>query len=191
MIGFLHGSIYQVEGDSLILDVKGVGYELCCSQNTMNAIQGREIVQLMVHTHVREDIIQLFGFSSKNEKKLFLSLVKVNGIGPKLAISILSAARIEAIIDMIDKGDVKGLMKLPKVGKKTAEQIILSLKGKLVTAEDSTSEQGFVARKEIISALVNLGFRLTDVENVVSQMDPQTDLQQGVRHGLAALTAQL
>lgn len=191
MIGFLQGTVFQIDEESVILNVRGVGYELLCSQNTVDVIKDRDVVQLLVHTHVREDIIQLFGFVTATEKQLFLSLIKVSGIGPKMAIKILSATRIELLVEMIDSGDVKALVKLPKVGKKTAEQIILSLKGKLVLADDSLGSEKFIARAEIVSALVNLGFKLNDVETVVDQMEVNTDLQVGVRQGLMALTSQV
>lgn len=191
MIGFLQGAPMHIEQDHLILNVRGVGYEVHCSQNTLDAISGRDIVQLLIHTHVREDQFFLFGFHSKVEKSLFLSLIKVNGIGPKMAIKILSAAKTSSILDMIDRGDVKGLTQLPKVGKKTAEQMILSLKGKLVIDDESVGKDQFIARNDIVSALVNLGFKLNHVEEVVAQMDSSTDLQEGVRKGLTALTQQV
>lgn len=188
MIGFLQGTPIEVGEETLIMNVRGVGYEVNCSVNTIETVQDRNIAQLFIHTHVREDQILLFGFSSKLEKNLFLSLLKVNGIGPKLAIKILSAGRTEDTLRMIDDGNVKALTQLPKVGKKTAEQIILSLKGKLVMDEDSEAAKRFVARNDIVSALVNLGFKLGDVEEVVGQMDSSTDLQEGVKKGLTALT---
>jgi len=191
MIGFLQGVVVRNDGENLILNVRGVGYELMCSQNTLNEIEGRDVVQVWVYTQVREDLIQLIGFATQLEKQLFLSLIKVNGVGPKMAIKILSATKTDTLTRMIDQGDVKGLVKLPKIGKKTAEQIILSLKGKLVLDDDFEGQANFVARGEILSALVNLGFRLNDVETVVDHMEPGTDLQQGVREGLAALTANI
>lgn len=191
MIGFLQGTVVQIVEDTIILNVRGVGYEVTVSTNTLAAVERREVVQLWIHTQVREDAFQLFGFSSQTEKQLFLSLIKVSGVGPKMAVKILSGASVPQLIDMIDNGDVKGLTQLPKVGKKTAEQMILSLGGKLVREEAAGSAGGFVARGEIVSALVNLGFRLNDVEQVVSQMESSTDLQDGVRKGLMALTSQV
>lgn len=188
MIGYLVGRIVGVDSDHLILDVNGVGYELLCSQSTLNMVQGRDEVRLWVYTHVREDAIQLFGFATPAEKQLFLSLIKVNGIGPKMATTVLSAGPHESLIRMIDEGDVRALTQLPKVGKKTAEQIILSLRGKLVFASQPAGASAFPARTEIISALVNLGFRLTDVESVVDQMPAKVEVQEGVRLGLRALS---
>ena len=135
---------------------------------------------------MREDCIQLFGFAQLAEKELFLSLIKVNGIGPKLAIGVLSAMPIKTVITLIDQGDVKGLMKLPKVGKKTAEQIILSLKGKLVV--DQVSTKDFSTRRDIVSALVNLGFKLGDVEFVVEKLKEDVTVQEGVRTALMELS---
>ena len=188
MIAFLHGQPIAIEDDSAIVNVHGVGYELMCSTNTLDHLKNLESVDIYIHTHVREDALLLFGFSTLAEKKVFLSLIKVNGIGPKLAISVLSAAPVEHIVHMIETEDAKGLAKLPRIGKKTAEQIILSLKGKLVRSEEAPTTKTFTSRDEIVSALVHLGFRLGDVEKVVEQMSPSTDVQTGIRQGLAALT---
>jgi Holliday junction DNA helicase RuvA len=148
---------------------------------------------------LREDAISLFGFSSQFEKRMFLSLVKVNGVGPKMATKILSGASLEQISNWIEMGDVKALSSLPKVGKKTAEQMILSLKGKLVLSPDEPSAAKKVPtfnaaprfygpRAEILSALVNLGFRAQDAERVVSDFPEDIDLQAGIRQGLHSLS---
>lgn len=105
----------------------------------------------------------------------------MNGIGPKSAINVLSGAPTRQIIQWIEDANVQALSKLPKIGKKTAEQIVLTLQGKLVRAEGESASQRFIARPQIVSALVNLGFRLGDVEKVVDQMSPDTDLEHGLR----------
>ncbi len=187
MIGHLRGKpIILEEQNEIIIDVRGVGYSLLCSENSKGDIAGKASASLWVHTHVREDSLILFGFSTLAEKQLFLSLIKVNGIGPKLAIGVLSAMPLSKIIQLIDQGDAKGLMKLPKVGKKTAEQIVLSLKGKL-SFQESTS-QDFSTKKDIISALVNLGFRMADVEFAVEKLEEDVSVQEGVRAALAELS---
>ncbi len=197
MIGFLRGRVFSVEAENLTLDVQGVGYWLTCSENTLKEVEALDEAQIWVYTHVREDAIQLFGFSKPLERQVFLSLIKVNGVGPKMAIHILSATPLERLIQMIEAADAKALAQLPKVGKKTAEQMILSLKGKLVSAtqgengEARLAQSFFPARKDIVSALVNLGFRLPEVEKVVEVMDPDFDLQTGVREGLKSLTQQV
>ncbi|MCB0351408.1 MAG: Holliday junction branch migration protein RuvA, partial [Bdellovibrionales bacterium] len=168
-------------------NVRGVGYELICSSPTLLTLSELPTAQVWVHTHVREDALQLFGFLAKTEKDFFLSLIKINGIGPKVAMKILSSAPLSTIIGMIEDGDVKGLSGLPKVGKKTAEQMILSLKGKLVLSEEQKPRVGFAARADIVSALVNLGFKLQEVEKVVEQMAPTTEFEDGIKRGLTSL----
>lgn len=195
MIGFLRGRVVDVQPENLILDVNGVGYELQCSGNTLGSVLPGDELTLHVHTHVREDAITLFGFGTHSEKRLFLSLISVNGVGPKLAIKALSGGTVDRLVEMIDAGDVKALTALPKIGKKIAEQIILSLKGKLVIEEVHTVKltgkaKSLNPRGELVSALVNLGFRLQDVEKVVEDLPPGTDLQSGIRQGLQALTGQ-
>jgi Holliday junction DNA helicase RuvA len=189
----LQGQLIPQNEDSVIINVRGVGYEVWVSNQTMIGLSGLNAakqpaqVQMWVHTHVREDSLQLFGFVQKAEKELFLSLLKVNGIGPKVAMKILSGAPLNSLIQMIEESDVRGLSKLPKVGKKTAEQIILALKGKLALGDEQTPKLGFAARADIISALVNLGFKLQDVEKTVDQFEPTIDFEEGVKRGLGSL----
>lgn len=190
MIGYLQGRpLSSHSPDELILLVQGVGYELHCSTQTLQALEGRSFVEVWVYTHVREDALQLFGFATELEKSLFVSLLKVNGIGPKSALNALSGAPTEQIVQWIEDANVTALTKLPKVGKKSAEQIVLTLQGKLVRAGHDELKKSFVARPQIVSALVNLGFRLSDVEKVVDQMNPGVDLENGLRQGLSALTS--
>ncbi len=191
MIAFLRGKIFNIgnqsEHQTLVMDVQGVGYELHCSSSTLSDLEAclQNEVSVYVHTHVREDALTLYGFSTVIEKELFLSLNKVNGVGPKMAQKILSGTRVENLLNMIESEDTVGLSKLPKVGKKTAEQIVLSLKGKL--PQPSSPHLGNI-RKDIVSALVNLGFKLSEVEKTVTKMPQEIALEEGVRQGLQALT---
>lgn len=201
MISYLSGKIVDETTESITLDVQGVGYLLACSSNTLDdflmqsqtqtATQGN--VKAWVFTHVREDILALYGFSTKMEKQIFESLLKVNGIGPKMALSMLSGSTIEMVAEMIENEDVKGLMKLPKVGKKKAEQIILTLKGKLKLADTGSSmgiqkKTPMKEQQKVISALVNLGFRSADVEEAVATLSADINFEDGVREGLALLS---
>lgn len=197
MIGYLAGRVIDRHEEGCMLDVNGVGYELSCSTSTLDDLLSSDDARLWVHTAVREDAITLYGFSTSAEKLMFLSLLKVNGIGPKMAIKILSAAPLDHLSQMIEAGDVKALSGLPKVGKKTAEQLVLALKGKLVVEPQSAAAPGAKksvvaprftgARADVLSALVNLGFRLPDAERVVGDMKEDIDVQTGVRNGLQAL----
>lgn len=194
MIGYLKGVLVEIATDTALIDVNGVGYEVLASANTLSDLQSylsKEII-VWIHTHVREDAFQLFGFHTKEEKNLFLSLLKVNGVGPRMALSILSGARVEQIHEMVESGNAKALSQLPKVGKKTAEQIILTLKGKLVLLETAAAangkKKGATTHPEITSALLNLGFKPQAVEQFVLTLPQSSDLEEGVRRGLAALS---
>lgn len=132
MISFLRGIIEEKEEGRLVLDVNGVGYELFVSNNTLSSIamQG-ETVKVLTYMAVREDGVFLFGFSSKEEKELFLKLITVSGVGPKLAISILSGLNLSDLTVAIKKEDVKLLSTIKGLGKKTAERVCLELKDKI------------------------------------------------------------
>jgi len=193
MIAYLKGTTIHMDLETAILDVQGVGYEVWCSTNTIDRLSMGSSAHLFIHTHVREDAFVLYGFATTNEKEMFHSLIKVNGVGPKLAIKILSGTTLDHFMEMIEAEDVAGLSKIPKVGKKTAEQLVLSLKGKLKIIEDvasgKKSPKGI--NKEILSALVNLGFKEADVQKVVQELALETSFEEGVRKGLSSLSGGL
>jgi Holliday junction DNA helicase RuvA len=205
MIARLIGIVAEVSSETVLMDVNGVGYEAHCSLSTLAEMQALLTEKknlgakatLWIYTHVREDALTLFGFASRQEKEMFLALLKVNGVGPKMALNVLSGGTVEQVQAMIEHEDVKALAKLPKVGKKTAEQMVLTLKGKLVLTDKSAnvpagaslSSQLSFGHREISSALINLGFRAADVEKVVAQMPKEIELQEGIRQGLSALTS--
>ncbi len=192
MIAYLRGKILDVDSEQLVLLAQNVGYEITCSTSTLADLQLETTeaeIAMWIYTHVREDALQLFGFASREEKQFFLSLLKVNGIGPKLAINAMSGASVDQIINMIEQEDVKALSKLPKVGKKTAEQMILTLKGKLVLSKDSSGKTMILGpKKDATSALMNLGFRLQDVEFILKEVPDSMSLEEMIRHGLSALS---
>lgn len=190
MIGFLRGVLLDVLPESALVDVGGVGYEVACSQISLSELEGRkgDTLLLWIHTHVREDALQLFGFLSRAEKDLFLSLLKVNGVGPKLALGLLSGAPADRIVAAIESGDAKALSALPKVGKKTAEQIILTLQGKLVRVEKTSAPALPDNLQQIQSALVHLGFKSPKVSEFVSALSPSIGVEEGVRQGLNTLS---
>jgi Holliday junction DNA helicase RuvA len=192
MIAIISGKLIDSNDECCVVMTGGVGYEIICSLSTLADLQEKKNkdIYLYIYTHVREDALQLFGFQTMDEKNLFLSLLKVNGIGPKSAVNILSGASPSDLAQMIDSEDVKALSKLPKVGKKTAEQMILTLKGKLVFGDTKTSSKkpAFNQKhREISTGLVNLGFRSQDVEKVVAALGEVT-VEDGIRQGLASLT---
>lgn len=207
MISYLNGQIKDVSTESITLLCGSVGYEVLVPLAALAEAQTRLMsatgaggskkdpkeFELWIYTHVREDQLTLFGFETKSDRNMFLTLLKVNGVGPKMALNMLSGAGAQALTDMIEAEDVKALTKIPKVGKKTAEQIILSLKGKLViTDRKSSAAQATLTaaspHKDLISALINLGFRPVDVEQAVSEFPVDIDLQEGLRRGLSLLS---
>ncbi len=135
MISFLRGIIEEKEEGRLVVDVNGIGYELFVSNNTLSSLplQG-ETAKVLTYMAVREDGVSLFGFSTKEEKELFLKLVTVSGVGPKLAISILSGLNLSDLTVAIKKEDVKLLSTIKGLGKKTAERVCLELKDKIELA---------------------------------------------------------
>ena len=138
MIGFLKGKATHITSDYCLLDVHDVGYRVFISNQTRAHISPSAEVMLYIHTNVREDAILLYGFFSREEYDLFLHLIGISGIGPKVAQGILSSATVNDFYRMVQQKDVKGITKLPGIGKKTAERILLELKDKLsdVSVED-------------------------------------------------------
>lgn len=194
MIGLLDGIVFDVSADSFILNVNGVGYDISASAQTLSDIQvllGQQM-KVWIYSHVREDAFQLFGFLTRPEKEFFIQLLKVNGVGPKSALSVMSGARLTQIQEWIEASDAKALSSLPKVGKKTAEQIILTLQGKLVRIETKTKGPKLnETHRQISSALINLGFKNQNVDQFVATLAATTTIEDGVREGLKKLSGQL
>lgn len=194
MIGFLEGQPLKVEKGEVILNVQGVGYQLHCFENIEDRIRGQSSIQIWVYTYVKEDKIELFGFLSRKEKLWFTSLIKINGVGPRTALQILSLQKIENLARMIETEDIHGLSSLPKLGKKMAGQIILSLKGKLkkdLMPPEIKSIQNFGAREEMFSALNHWGFRREEIERAMDKIDGNMDVQQGLLRALSYLRPQV
>ncbi|HVM96705.1 MAG TPA: Holliday junction branch migration protein RuvA [Candidatus Acidoferrales bacterium] len=172
MIAQLSGVLAYKSPEQLIVDVHGVGYQVLVSLNSFYRLpeQG-ETVQLHIHTHVREDSLQLFGFLERAEKELFLLLLSVSGIGPRLGLNILSGLPADELLTALEAGDLVRLVAIPGVGKKTAERLVLELrdKVKLVKTTRSTAERQPVSglETEAVSALVNLGYRQAEAERAV------------------------
>lgn len=199
MIALLDGIVFDVSDDHFVLMCNGVGYDISASSQVLTDVQvlmGQSL-KVWIHTHVREDAFQLFGFLTKPEKEFFLMLLKVNGVGPKMALSIMSGARLAQIQEWIESSDAKALSSLPKVGKKTAEQIILTLQGKLVRIESPVSKSKAATPKlpethrQISSALVNLGFKTQNVDQFIATLGMTVTIEEGVREGLKKLSGQI
>ena len=165
MIAHLRGQILYKIPNYVVIECGGVGYELAISVTTYTAIGdvGAE-ARLHVHTHVREDAFLLFGFAEVTEKRLFEKLLTISGIGPKLAITVLSGISAERLVGAIRGGDHATLTRIPGIGKKTAERVVLELKDKLddlagyATGGVSTTPSLGGTAEDVLSALVNLGY---------------------------------
>ena len=178
MIASLRGLLLEKHPNQVIVDVHGVGYDVTIPVSTFSTLPevGRE-VSLRIHTHVREDALALFGFLTANEKLLFEKLTGVSGIGPKLAITVLSGLPVSDLVAAIRGGALEVLVRVPGIGKKTAERIVLELKDKLdlLSAVGSSSQVVAVkpkssfsqAEEDVISALINFGSNRASSEAAV------------------------
>jgi Holliday junction DNA helicase RuvA len=175
MIASLRGALLEKRPNQIIVDVHGVGYDVAIPVSTYSALpdNGKE-VSLKVHTHVREDAIALFGFLTSDEKMLFEKLIGVSGIGPKLAITVLSGLAAADLTSAIRGGDVQRLTRVPGIGKKTAERMVLELRDKVdlvsggttpVSTEKSTPFTDI--EYDVLSALTNLGCQRPAAETAI------------------------
>jgi Holliday junction DNA helicase RuvA len=178
MIASLTGRLAFKAPTHLILDVHGVGYEASIPLSTYYGLPNlSDTISLSVHTHVREDAIQLFGFLTSQEKDAFVLLTSVSGVGPKLALSILSALPVSDLVSAIQSGDVEKLTTVPGIGHKSASRLVLELKdkvGKLQPGLGPVSEAPRQGQDAIfddaLSALVNLGYRLQDAKDALKRV---------------------
>ena len=182
MIALLTGAIAHKSPDHIILDVNGVGYRVQIPFSTYYELPEEGVVTLHIHTSVREDAIQLYGFRTRLEKSFFQLLISVSGIGPKLAKDILSNIQPDQLANAIRQGDLNKLSGIPGIGKKTAERLVLELKEKVTkldlslapVAESSLLADGDVA-EDVVSALLNLGYKEPQVRKVMAGLDPAQD----------------
>lgn len=172
MIGYLKGNLVFAEDNVVILSVNDVGYEIACSAAAFREIVNNRGGEVYVYTAVKEDGISLYGFISQEEKKIFLKLISVSGVGPKMGITVLSAMSVNDLTVKIATGDVKGLSAVKGLGKKTAERIVLELRDK-IGAVDSAAPAGVddvISGEEAddaVSALMSLGFTRSECVQAV------------------------
>ncbi len=195
MIGYLEGSLKQLDATRALVLAGGVGYEVHISLQTYYRIEGKPHVALDIYTHVREDLIALYGFASAEEKAAFEKLISISGIGPTLAQKILSGIDPPDLADAVARADTRKLSSIPGVGKKTAERICLELRDKLilpVTATAPTATSRSSVDDDVISALVNLGYRPKDAEAALDaarkELGNEAELSALLRRALKQLT---
>lgn len=172
MIGYLDGKLVSYGDGTVILSVGGVGFEIACSSSVYAKLVGEGGGEVYTYTAVKEDGISLYGFISAEEKKAFLSLISVSGVGPKMGITVLSQMNLSALKGAIAKSDVKALSAVKGLGKKTAERIILELKDKMgdsVSSETDFATATVSADPDAVAALVSLGFNRAESEAAVKK----------------------
>jgi Holliday junction DNA helicase RuvA len=172
MIGYLEGTLKQLDATRALVVAGGVGYELHISLSTYYRLEGKPQVALEVYTHVREDALSLYGFAGPEEKYAFEKLISISGIGPTLAQKILSGIDPVDLAEAIARDDTRKLSSIPGVGKKTAERICLELRDKIVlpaTTATTTAPTRLSVDDDVHSALVNLGYRPKDAELAVDK----------------------
>lgn len=197
MIARLRGSLLEKHPNRLVVDVAGVGYDVQVPLSTFYGIgePGGEVT-LRIHTHVREDVLALYGFATPLEQEVFERLIAVSGIGPRLALAVLSGIEPGELVRAVTTNDIARLTRIPGVGKKTAERIGLELKDKLPAALAPAATGGAVdgtgaVRDDLVSALVNLGYQRAAVEKAVDaelKRSPDAPFEAQVRRLLQALT---
>lgn len=166
MIAHLRGKLAHKDPTRIVIDVSGVGYEVFIPLTTFTALpnSGSE-VSIDIHTHVREDIIALYGFSTRRERSIFEKLMTISGIGPKLAVTILSGGSVEDLVGSIKRSDLARLTAIPGVGRKTGERIILELKDKLQDFVEAQTKSS--VEVDVLSALENLGYNRALAESAM------------------------
>jgi len=201
VIGRLRGRVLTDEATgAVVLDVHGVGYEVSTPVGTLGRarVDANAEVELWIHTHVREDALDLFGFATETDRRVFRLLLGVPNVGPKTALGVLSAIPVAELARALERGDHARLGKIPGIGKRTAERLILELKEKLAGLDSSVApahvESGTAMGNEadrLLSALVNMGYRPGEAERAVSALGPKLStepLGNLLREALAKLT---
>lgn len=199
MLGFLRGRVLSEEPSGMILEVAGVGYELTAPVGTLGrATRQGDDVELWVHTHVREDALELFGFASELERRVFRLLVSVPNVGPKTAIGLLGALSISELSRAIAGRDLARLGKVPGIGKKTAERLVVELADKLTSLVPIEAQGKFATKASalpsadlLLKALINMGYRPAEAERAVKHLGKRVEeeaMSDLLRAALAFLT---
>ena len=178
MIDKISGKIISINDNYVVVGVGGLGIKVNISANFASKIVNEDLITLVTYLNVREDALDLYGFKNDSERNLFLMLISISGIGPKLAVSILSGVELDELKSNILSGDIKSLTSIPGVGAKTAKRIIIELKDKL--SKTNTTELGFEddfaskISKDVLSALVGLGYSERMAKEVIKRINPSS-----------------
>lgn len=176
MIGSLKGKVDYIDGQSVLVDVSGVGYLVFVSSSFLEKINKDDEIKIYVHTHVREDLLELFGFESIEDLKLFNLLISVNGVGPKTALGIFSIGKRTEILNAIQKADVKFFTAAPRLGTKNAQKIIIDLKNKIGSIVDLDLTDSYSSQdKDIEQALRGFGFKDKEIYQALKEVGTEKE----------------
>lgn len=181
MYGYIKGIIVDIESNYVVIDNNGIGYIVYVANPY--SYQLNEEYVIYTYTHIREDEYSLYGFKSKDEKELFLRLISVKGLGPKMALPILATGSLSGIIDAIERENILYLKKFPKIGDKVARQIILDLKGKLVSGATSNTPEN----SELVEVLSALGYKNADIKKVIPNVSKSVGIEEQIKEALKLL----
>ena len=183
MYSYIKGIVKDQESNYIVLDNNGIGYHIFVANPFQYKLD--EEAKIYIYSYIREDEYSLYGFSSKDEKNLFLKLLNVKGVGPKLIMPMLATGSVNGIIDAIDRENILYLKKFPKIGDKVAKQMILDLKGKLGSIDIVDSAEN--SYDELIEVLKGLGYKEKEFKNVIPKIDNSLSIEDQVKETLKLL----
>jgi Holliday junction DNA helicase RuvA len=191
VIARLRGTPAGRSADGLLLDVNGVGYLVAATPSVLRRAEGGGEVTVETYLHVREDALQLYGFGDAAERELFTHLLTVAGIGPKVALAVVSGSPAPDLRRAIALGDHARFQAIPGIGKKTAERIVLELKEKIGLGADLADSPAAAASSHLVArdALVELGYSVVDAEQALAEIDPELPAEERIRQALRAAAA--
>jgi len=192
MISYLNGKLIEKNPTNLIIECNGVGYEVKISLTTFSSISDNESVKVFTQFIVREDAQLLYGFASAQERQIFKQLIKVNGVGAKVGLSILSGISLNELMRAINHSETDLLVRIPGIGKKTADRLVLELKDKFKDIpSDNQMHQLPSQLDDIQNALIGLGYSQKDAESIVRQLPKEISVNDGIRQALKMLSKNL
>jgi Holliday junction DNA helicase RuvA len=189
VIGRLAGTLIAKHPPQIVVDVRGIGYELDVPMSTLYQlpVTGAEVT-LLTHLIIREDAHQLYGFATESERNLFRKLLKISGVGARIALAVLSGMSVADLREAVSRQETGRLTRIPGIGKKTAERLLLELKDKLDVAVIAVRAESDGASSDIVDALLSLGYSDKEARFAVASLESGLSVTEGIRHALKALS---
>lgn len=185
MYDYIKGIITEIKNNAIVIDNNGIGYLIYVSNPYSFELNSE--YKVFVYQQIKEDEHSLFGFKTREEKELFLKLISVKGLGPRMALPILAVGSIEGIMDAIERENILYLKKFPKIGEKLARQIILDLKGKLEFIGTGITDDEVKDEEELKEALLALGYKEKEIKNIIAHVDKNLSIEEQIKEALKLL----